>query len=180
MRFEIPKQHGKLLVLCEDQSYLAYKLGKYNIYIEHFRMLQTQKNMCAGSPSIVRIRFKKKQDIVDFIENEASTIKAWRVFKAVGWAKIPKTRGFQYRCAGNFLGLFPGKTLRIKSSNVFLRNAFYAICEELNKKLPKEKRVSFDYDKYDAELILKDYITRDKKYWIVIIAGKGFEELPEN
>ncbi len=180
MRFEIPKNHAKLLVLCEDMRYLAYKLGKYNIYLEHFKMLQTQKNACAGSPSIVKIRFEKSQDIADFIKNEASTIKAWRVFKSAGWIKTPKTFGFPHRCASNLLTLFPGKVLRIKGSNTKIRNEFYNICVEFNNKLPKEKQVSFDYDKYDAEIIIKDYTTQDGKHWLIVATGKGFEELPED
>jgi len=177
---KIPKEHAKILVLCEDSRYLAYKLGKYNIYLEHFELLGTQKNRSAGSPTIVKIRFVNSKDIVDFIKKEEDTIRAWRIFKSAGWTKKPMTIGFLYRSADNFIGLFPGKTLRVKGSNLELRKQFYDICVKVNTKLSKDLQVKFDYDEYDAEVDIRDYITQNGKYWIVIIAKKGFEELPEN
>jgi len=174
---KIPKLLGKLLVLnLQDDNYLAYKLGQFNIYLEKVKRIETVGSSHESQiPKLVIIRYETNQDILQFLLK--SGLQAERVFKSAAFPRKKKgikSKAFFCASAMNLLTLLKGRTLRIKSKDRKLQQEFYDLCFKINKE--KNLGCKFDYDLYEAYVEVKSYENTPGKIWIVIIT-RGLDTL---
>jgi len=174
---KMPKLLGKLLVLnLQDEHYLAYKLGQFNIYLEKVKRIETVGSSHESQiPRLVIIRYEANKDILAFLLK--SGLQAERIFKSAvfprGKGKI-KSKAFFYATAVNLLTLLKGRTLRIKSKDPKLQQRFYDICLKINKE--KNLGCKFDYDVYEAYVELRKYDNTPGRTWL-IVTTRGLDRL---
>lgn len=151
-----------------DEQYLAYQLGKQDIYLERIKSIKTSKDRKL-TPRIAVIRYHRDSDITSFIK--LSGIQALRIFKTAIFRKgrERKTKAFFYATANNLLALSKGLTLRIKSKVPELQKEFYDICVKVEKE--KDFGTKFDYDNYDVKVEIKEYKEQERTWILVTTEG---------
>jgi hypothetical protein len=164
---KIPDNYAKLLISgISDPYYLAYHLGKFNIYLQHFRLLETGSK--ATSPVFAVVRYEDEEDINGFITEFGLEAKVRRVFKSGKYFtedNVNMQRNFLWRTAENLLGLLHGKTLSIKCKDPAIRKRFFDVLEEANKK--NQFGCKFDYDHYDVEVEIRPYTVKGN-LWLIV------------
>lgn len=174
MEIEIPEKVTKLLVYCRDPRISGWQLGEFGIFQETHKVLETTKNPKEDAPALVGIKYEDVNDVLDFIQE--SQLKAARLFKtAIYKEKAPL--GFFYTTAKNLLALFAevkGQrvTFKISSPKKELRDKFYEVAKKINEEFSYNH--SFDYDKYDIELILREFSEKKHKILVTYFYGKDY------
>jgi len=168
---EIPKNYGKLLISgVSDPYYLAYRLGKFNIYLQLFRRIETEPK--PRVPVLVTVRYEKEEDLVAFIDELSKEAHVRRVFKSGKYFRkdqVNMHKNFLFRVADNLLGLTKGKIIKIKCKDSELRKLFFEVLKEANQK--GGFGCTFDYDQYDLEVELRSYNVKNHLWLVVLCDG---------
>jgi hypothetical protein len=164
----------KLLVFCKDVNYLAYQLGKYDIYLDRIKTIQTHVADSIMIPRVATVFFDRLKDVQVYLKY--SPIRSHRIFKHAKYpTKKPRSRNLFYNSAKNLLSLAKGKTIRIKSQDRNFQKTFYEICLEMNQELGTN--CIFDYDGYNILVDIKKYVEFDKQFTWIIILVEGLDEI---
>lgn len=175
-RFEVPGKVTKLLVYCIDPRIIAYELGKYGVFLEHYRVIRTKPKPQYCDPVLVTVRYDTIEDVLSFIQT--SQLRAIRLFKTARYKyKVPV--GFLFGTARNLLGLLNNKhgsvTIKISSHDRKIRDQFYNIALEINEEFSYGHR--FDFDEYDIDFVLKEYNGMVHKELITYFYGPGYPNI---
>jgi hypothetical protein len=162
---KIPENTTKFLVMSSDRNYLSYLFGQYGIYVGKIQPIMSGSKL--GAPTIATIRYNDGMDIgIASMDLNEADFYCQRVFKSEMTKierkdRIDKFLGY---CAKNLVYLVPNMTIKISSNNIDLRSRFYRMAFDAN--ITEGTRCHFDYDDFDIEFTIKEYVSGDK-YWIV-------------
>jgi len=152
IRRALPNKSKLLIYNCNDISYLTFKLGRHNLYLQSIRNINTYEG--DSIPRIYTIRYNSEEDLLSFIHS--FPYKVIRLFKTCEFKKgrgsknreeLPPLK-FLYIVARNCLGLLRNKCIRIKARDQVIKDAFYNIFTEVNSEW--NHNCTFDYDVYDV------------------------------
>lgn len=158
------------LLITDMNSYkmFLFKAPMYQLYVQSLR----PANKFIGTqgikyhfrdpkdPHVVVVRTENMDFVHNFIQ-EQPQFKAMKIFKhGIYFRSLDEdvVKGFASESVMNMMGLRPGATFRIKSSNKPLRDLFYQKALQHNEE--HGFGCKFDYDKYDYVLEIRAY----KKY----------------
>jgi len=174
---KIPSNYAKLLISgVSDPYYLAYRLGKFNIYLQQFRLLETGSK--ANAPAFATVRYAKEEDLNNFMNELSLEAKVRRVFKTGKYFRegnVNTQKNFLWRTAENLLGLLPRKTFRVICKDADLRKLFFNVLTEANEK--NKFGCKFDYDNYDLEVELRPYKVKGRLWLFVTCGADGLNHL---
>lgn len=161
----IPQSITKLLIVgVHNFNELAFELGKKNLYLQSMIPIEVSENVVM-QPHIVTVRYFTREELNNFIDNSVYNVK--RIFKhAIYTAKV-KEKALLYSSAKNLLHIINGRTLRIDSKDKNLRQYFYEIAQEVNKK--EKTNVKFDFDEYDVKIDLQQHVAPNGVFIILTI-----------
>jgi hypothetical protein len=149
---------SKILVTANANfNYLAFKLGRRDIYIYNVKTLETDPNKNAlALPMLVETRSKRTVDTQLFVVEEKQ-FKAYKIFKhGNGFLKDKDVVGLAANTMKNVLNMFNSpKTFYIDSDSKDLRDIFYNIGVRINEE--DQTGHNFDFEIYDYRLIIKKY-----------------------
>jgi hypothetical protein len=142
-----------------NPRYMAYLLGKHNIYAHAMHPIITSlEKSLYSQPHLVDVRAEAQNSVQKFILAEKQ-FKAYKVFKhGDHFYELEDSIGLIANTVKNVLHFFDEpKTFYIDCKHAALRKQFYEMATRINA--DDEVGHSFDFETYDYKLLVKSYDT---------------------
>jgi len=163
---------AKFLVYAKNPNEIYFEFGKRGIYVETLKKIKSTKDRESSRYMyIARVITDSEDNIKDFMKN--TDLKFFRSFKT-GLVKLnnktPIPLKFGLSTAKNLCGIAKGKTIRIKSKDTGIQNAFYEMLKKVNNEF--NFGCKFDFDKYDIMFGIKPIQIGDKTMLFTYLTGE--------
>jgi len=187
---EIQKDWGihKLLITGDrSQSYLAFRLGQFDIYLQAYEPIirvSTDKNAPGfwNTPYIAVVRTPCRLNINAFVK-EMKEFKAYKIFKWGPYLRDDMYIAFVHNCVKNAMGIRQGSTFYIdapnnkgESHNLRFKKIFYEQAVFMNKDC--SFGCKFDYDEYDYKFEIRTY--RKPNGQLAIVTIMSGDDMPND